>query len=117
MVVFDWESHKLEVIFEVIDQDTMQFCIDQDSSRRVGGIVSFSPGDALHLRMLLDYSSLEIFTGNGEVLSTRLSRGHPPRGSDAGVDFVAFGGNARLKTMRAWEMSTIWQGEESTVLE
>ena len=38
-----------------------------------------------------------------------MGRGHPPADADAGVDFVAFGGTARVAMVEAWEMGTIWQ--------
>jgi hypothetical protein len=52
-------------------------------------------------------SCLEIFTGTGEVLSTRIYRGSPPHGhADAGIEFVALDGDARLDRVAAYEMAT-----------
>lgn len=39
-------------------------------------------GEPLTLRLLLDGSALEIFTGSGEALTTRVYRGHPPEPAD-----------------------------------
>lgn len=64
------------------------------------------------MRVLLDGSCLEVYLGTGEVLSTRIYRGNAPRGADAGVDFVAFGGKARVAQVEAWEMNSIWQREK-----
>lgn len=64
------------------------------------------------MRLLLDGSCLEVYLATGEVLSTRVYRGKAPRGADAGVDFVAFGGRAKVVTVEAWEMSSIWQREK-----
>ena len=47
------------------------------------------------------------------ILSSSLrwvhDRGHPPADADAGVDFIAFGGTARVAAVEAWEMGSIWQ--------
>ena len=67
-----------------------------DGQRRVGGDVDLRPGEPLQMRILLDHSCVEVYLGSGEVLSTRIYRGHPPRGADAGIDFVAYGGTAKV---------------------
>lgn len=56
-----------------------------------------SPGDPLTLRLLLDGSALEIFTGGGEALTTRVYQGHPPEppthsAASAGVTGTGDGG-------------------------
>jgi len=43
--------------------------------RRLGGKLRLAPGDALQLQVFLDYSLLEVFAGDGQVLSTRVYRG------------------------------------------
>ena len=65
----------------------------------------------LQMRVLIDGSCVEVYLGTGEVLSTRIYRGDAPKGADAGVDFVAFGGKARVTQVEAWEMNSIWQRE------
>lgn len=55
----------------------------------------------LQMRVLIDHSCLEIYLSSGEVLSTRVYRGQQPADSDAGIDFVAFGGTARVEV-------TVW---------
>lgn len=43
--------------------------------RRVGGPTELAAGtDTCHLRVLMDHSCIEVFTGTGEVLSTRIYR-------------------------------------------
>ena len=49
------------------------------------------------MRVLVDHSCVEVYLSSGEVLSTRVYRGQPPHGSDAGIDFVAYGGTARVE--------------------
>lgn len=67
------------------------FLEDMDSYTdvRIGGALDLKPGDPLELRILLDNSCLEIFTGTGEVLTTRVYRGQPPPGADAGIVYHA----------------------------
>ena len=55
----------------------------------------------LQMRVLVDHSCVEVYLSSGEVLSTRVYRGHPPHGSDAGIDFVAYGGIARAEVSPA----------------
>jgi hypothetical protein len=40
---------------------------------------------------------------------SRWRRGQPPDGADAGVDFVAYGGAARVERVEAWEVGSIWE--------
>lgn len=110
-IVFDWERNSLEVVFEAVDPDTMEFCLDAEASRRVGGTIDLRPGEPLELRILLDHSCVEIFTSTGDVLSTRVYRGSAPPGADSGIDFVSFGGSATISRVAAYEMSTIWKAE------
>lgn len=110
-IVFDWERNSLEVVFEAVDPDTMEFCLDAETSRRVGGSIDLRPGEPLELRVLLDHSCVEIFTSTGDVLSTRVYRGSAPPGADSGIDFVSFGGSATVTRVEAYEMSSIWKSE------
>ncbi len=63
----------------------------------------------VQMRILLDHSCMEVYLSSGEVLSTRVYRGHPPDGADAGIDFVAYGGSAEVKRAEVWEMRSIWK--------
>ena len=62
------------------------------------------------MRVLIDHSCLEIYLSSGEVLSTRVYRGQQPADSDAGIDFVAFGGTARVE-VTVWPRTGVaaWQ--------
>lgn len=79
IVLFDWERMVLEVI-----RGPMLSEMGSYNEDRVGGGIDLKPGDPLEMRILLDNSCLEIFTGTGEVLSTRVYRGRPQSGADAG---------------------------------
>lgn len=112
-IVFDWERSCLEVVFEALNPETMEFFLDADSSRRIGGPIDWHAGQPLYLRIILDHSCLEIFTGTGEVLSTRVYRGGPMDEGDSGLDFVSFGGRANLVSAVAYEMRSIWTEDAS----
>lgn len=74
----------------------------------MGGPLAMRSNDALHLRILLDHSCLEVFTGTGEVLSTRVYRGTPPPGTGPGIDLICFGaGPAHLRSLAAWELRAL----------
>jgi len=65
------------------------------------------------LHVCLPCSCLEIFTGSGEVLSTRLYRGASPHGhTDAGIEFVALDGEATIERVAAYDMASIWLDQE-----
>ncbi len=51
----------------------------------------------VQMRVLIDHSCVESYLSTGEVLSTRVYRGQQPADSDAGIDFVAFGGTAKVE--------------------
>ena len=56
---------------------------------------------SVQMRVLIDHSCVEIYLSTGEVLSTRVYRGQQPADSDAGIDFVAFGGTAKVEVCSA----------------
>eukprot|EP00210_Caulerpa_lentillifera_P005074 g4847.t1 len=112
-IVFDWERSCLDVVFEALDPETMEFYLDSEDSHRIGGPVEWNSKEPLKLRILLDHSCLEVFTGSGEVLSTRVYRGAPDFDGDSGVDFVSFGGVAELVSASVYEMKSIWRKDES----
>lgn len=76
--------------------------------RRVGGPLLMRPSDRLHLRIIVDHSCIEVYTGTGEVLSTRIYRGRGPDPEDSGLEFVAFGGAAILERVSAYEVGSAW---------
>ena len=75
-----WGSGRLEVVFEAIDPLSHEFSLEAPDALRVGGVLQRPPraGQPLQLRLLLDATLLEVFTWEGEVLSTRVYRGRPP---------------------------------------
>lgn len=79
--------------------------------RRVGGPLPTMRANApLHLRILVDHSCVEVYTGTGETLSTRIYRGQAPEGAtDAGISFLAFGGTALVRRCSCYEMGSAWE--------
>lgn len=59
----------------------------------------------LALRVLLDRSSIEVFTGDGTVLTGRV---HPRYAESTGVELAAVGGDLRLRAVRGWHMGSSW---------
>ena len=121
-IVVDWESGVLEAVFEGGDEgmaaaaaaaaagndnDAVQPLPPSGGQRRIGGPVDLGPpGAPITMRVLLDHSACEVFLSTGEVLSTRIYRGNPPPGADAGIDLVSYGGVAVASRVEALEMGT-----------
>jgi fructan beta-fructosidase len=61
------------------------------------------------LRVLVDWSSVEVFAQNGaRILTSRIF----PDSESQDVRFFARGGEAELVAMDAWEIASVWNGEE-----
>jgi levanase len=60
----------------------------------------------VRLRVLVDWSSVEVFAGAGETVIT--DQIFPPPGSD-GVSLYAEGGTARLVSLDAWPLRSAWK--------
>ncbi|MCT9084433.1 GH32 C-terminal domain-containing protein [Streptomyces fulvoviolaceus] len=58
------------------------------------------------LRILVDWSSVEVFGGNGEAVITDQIFPDP---SSTGVEVFAEGGTATLNHMQAWQLKSIWR--------
>jgi hypothetical protein len=123
-VVFHWESSLLEVVFEALDPATMRYSLTAPGARHVGGPLDLRPGAPLELRLLLDGSVLEVFTGTGQVLATRVYRGSPwaaagaagggaANASGTGIEFFSLDGDATLARVEAYEMASIWGAQEA----
>ena len=125
------------MVFEAIDPISHEFSLEAPDALRVGGVLQRPPraGQPLQLRLLLDATLLEIFTGEGEVLSTRVYRGRPPTQipaaaaamaaegerdvgsqtegpawaiSACGIDVVSMGGVSLVTHLACFEMASIW---------
>ncbi|WP_189786643.1 glycoside hydrolase family 32 protein, partial [Streptomyces capitiformicae] len=58
------------------------------------------------LRILVDWSSVEVFSGNGEAVITDQIFPDP---SSTGVEVFAVGGTATLDQLRAWQLRSVWR--------
>ncbi|MER5214611.1 GH32 C-terminal domain-containing protein [Streptomyces sp. NPDC002838] len=58
------------------------------------------------LRILVDWSSVEVFGGNGEAVITDQIFPDP---SSTGVEVFAEGGTATLNHLQAWQLKSIWR--------
>lgn len=99
-------------MFEGLDPETMTYSLSGPAVRRVGGRLDPPSFSTVALRVVLDHSLLEIFTGTGQVITTRVYRGEPP-GADAGLDFISFGGAVEVSSLHAWELDTIWKSPQA----
>ena len=62
-------------------------------------------GELLELRIFVDKSILEIFANNRRYMTVRV---HPGRDDSRGVSIRAQGRDARLCSLDAWQMKSIW---------
>ncbi|SOR84354.1 glycoside hydrolase family 32 protein [Streptomyces chartreusis] len=60
----------------------------------------------VRLRILVDWSSVEVFGGRGESVITDQIFPYP---SSTGVEVFAEGGTATLDSLRAWRLKSIWR--------
>ncbi|AMW13412.1 glycosyl hydrolase family 32 [Streptomyces qaidamensis] len=58
------------------------------------------------LRVLVDWSSVEVFGGDGEAVITDQIFPDP---SSTGVEVFAEGGTATLDALRAWQLGSVWR--------
>ncbi|GIL47606.1 hypothetical protein Vafri_4399, partial [Volvox africanus] len=122
-LIYYWDTGVLEVVYEAIDPATLTFSLAAPGARRVGGPLQRPParGTPLALRVFLDYSCLEVFTGNGEVLTARVYRGSAPNSSsssslgfpNSGIDFISVDGPTRLFHFAAYEMQPAFRSSIS----
>ncbi len=66
------------------------------------------PDGLLRLRVFLDRSAIEVFANERACIAERV---YPSRPDSLGLDLVAKGGVARLRTLDAWEMRAIWPAD------
>lgn len=62
----------------------------------------------LDLRIFVDHSVVEVYTGTGQCL-TKVIAADPP---NQGVEAFATGGKARISQIQSWPMSTIWKASK-----
>ena len=68
------------------------------------GTLILKTGEMLHLRVFLDQSIIEVYANNRQCLTLRA---YPGAASD-GVSLFARGADAKLISLHAWQLNSIW---------
>jgi levanase len=72
---------------------------------RAAAPVALDSRGGLDLHILIDASSVEVFTGDGtRVITEQIF----PDAASTGVSAFASGGTARIDSLRAWKLTSIW---------
>ncbi|WP_042394420.1 glycoside hydrolase family 32 protein [Streptacidiphilus carbonis] len=100
------------------DTTTGEVYIDRTAS----GVVDFDPafpgihtaplalhGGSLHLHILVDTSSVEVYAQNADGEQVVLTDQVFPGPSSTGVDAFATGGTATVAGLHAWQLNSIWK--------
>lgn len=66
------------------------------------------PGEPLKLRIFIDKSVVEVFVNGKQCLGARV---YPGRDDSIGVSLRSQGADATLKSMDAWQMKSIYEGD------
>ncbi|MAE64991.1 MAG: glycosyl hydrolase family 32 domain protein [Phycisphaeraceae bacterium] len=69
------------------------------------GPFELDEGEPLHLRIFVDRSIVEVFANGRQSLTLRA---YPQRDDSTGVSVFARGGSARLVSLDAWQMRSVW---------
>jgi beta-fructofuranosidase len=69
------------------------------------GPLKLEDGELLHLRIFVDRSVVEVFANGQQCLTLRA---YPQREDSAGVSVFARGGVAKILSLNAWQMHSIW---------
>ncbi len=88
-----------------IDVSEASLCSEVHSRTPENGPFELADGEKFHLRVFVDRSIVEVFAGERQSLTLRA---YPERPESQGVSLFARGGKARLESLRAWRMRSIW---------
>ena len=75
------------------------------------GPFELTGAEKLHLRVFIDRSIVEVFANGRQCLTIRA---YPERPDSRGVSLFARGGPARLESLQAWRMRSIWSELKNT---
>ena len=96
------------------DRDRQQLFVDRTRSGEINFNKAFPArtaaplkpeGDRLHLRVLVDRNSIEVFAADGTVTMTNLV--FPPSNA-RGIEFYSKGGSAELISAELWPLASTW---------
>ena len=88
-----------------IDVSAASLRSDVAARRPEIGPIKLDEGQPLHLRIFIDRSVVEVFANDRQCLTLRA---YPQRADSSGVSLFARGGTARLVSLDAWPMRSIW---------
>jgi beta-fructofuranosidase len=97
-----WRTNKRELMIDV-----SQASLSPDVASRTPeiGPLYLKDGEPLHLRVFIDRSAIEVFANGRQCLTVRA---YPTRPDSTGVSLFARGSEAKLVSMRAYQMRSIW---------
>ncbi len=87
--------------------DTSQSSLASDVHGRPPeqGPLNLAADEALHVRIFIDRSIIEVFANERQCLTLRV---YPSREDSTGVTIFARGGAAQLRSLSAWQMRSAW---------
>ena len=92
---------------QALTLDTSQSSLSDEVTDRQPqtGPLKLSEGEPLELRIFVDRTVVEVFANGGQCLTKRI---YPTRPDSLDVALFARGGSARLVSLQAWEMKSVW---------
>ena len=69
------------------------------------GPLALAPDEALHLRIFIDRSIIEVFANDRQCLTLRV---YPEREDSRGVALFSRGRPAQLRSLKVWQMRSVW---------
>jgi beta-fructofuranosidase len=90
----------------ILTIDRSRSSLDPSAYRHpLSGRLELDGGESLRIRVFVDHSIVEVFANDRLCLTARI---YPSREDSTLVGLRADGGQARLESLRAWEMKSIW---------
>ena len=100
-IYYDAQANELRLERTNASRDTDQ----EPDLAPLAGPLTLVPGETLRLRVLLDRSVIEVFANGRACLTGRI---YPSHTNSLGTGVFAQGGTAKVQTLDAWQMNTIW---------
>jgi beta-fructofuranosidase len=97
-----WKSNKRHLMIDV-SQASLSPAIASRTPEI--GPLYLKDGEPLHLRVFIDRSVIEVYANGRQCLTLRA---YPTRPDSTGVSVFARGSEARLVSLTAWQMKSIW---------
>ena len=91
-----------ELILDVTRSSASPEVCNRESQRCT---LNLPDGKLLELRVFVDHSVVEVFANSLHYLAKRI---YPARPDSLGVQAFSWGGDAKLRSLDAWQMGSIW---------